>query len=312
MNVNIAVVGAGRFGQAHLDSLEHNPHVNVSGFVEPHPLRRREIAESYELPAFESVEEMLRQIDVDALTITVPTQFHEDVLMTVAAHDIPLLIEKPLTTTVASVKRMMGVLDLQRVMVGHILRFTQAYQLLRAETERAETPLRGRSRRVRPADHLTDYPFDHIAALTMSHDLDAAVWITGERVERVHAQGRRSSSGQWYEVEAELTLTGGETWNCSALWGGNLHDTMCVAGNDVDIRESGSRVRNARGEARELLGAGALYDAALDTELTHFVDLVRGAETTSLFNLADAAHVVAIAEAIATSLDEGAVIDVAF
>ncbi len=103
MPVRIAVVGAGRFGQTHLDvftqATESGAAV-LAAIAEADPARAKDLRARYTCPVHEDYREMLAREPLDAVTIATPDHLHREIALAAAAAGKHVLVEKPLDVTV--------------------------------------------------------------------------------------------------------------------------------------------------------------------------------------------------------------------
>lgn len=301
----IAVVGVGRFGVEHLRTYATLDQVDLVGVLDADPARAEAVGTRFGVPAFGTPAELLTRARPQGVSLVVPATRRGDLIETLTAHGCSVLIEKPLAADGATATGLADRLDPARAMVGHVLRFAAPYTGLRTIARAVGGPWRGTSSRTRPADHLRDYPSENVVGLTMVHDLDAIAWITGERIQRVQAEGERTPDGRWSAVDAHLTLSGGGSWHCHAGWDGPLEDAMSLAGASLRITGTGSELVHPDRQVDRFDGAEHVYDAALHAELAHFVDRIRGTAAPTAFDLGAAASTVRAADAVLASLAEG-------
>jgi predicted dehydrogenase len=124
--VRVAVVGVGHLGRHHARVLANLPGVTMVGVVDTDAARAAEVAAANQTVVIGSVEELVGR--VDAVSIAVPTEAHGAVALPLMAAGIHVLVEKPMTRSVAEAERM---LDASRragvvLAVGHIEHFNPA------------------------------------------------------------------------------------------------------------------------------------------------------------------------------------------
>ncbi len=103
MPVRIAVVGAGRFGQTHLDvfaQLAESGAVALAGIADADPARAKELRARYSCPVYEDYREMLAKETLDAVTVATPDHLHREIALAAAEAGMHILVEKPLDVTV--------------------------------------------------------------------------------------------------------------------------------------------------------------------------------------------------------------------
>ncbi len=103
MSVKIAVVGAGKFGQMHLDAFTQLGYAGVAelaAIAEANPKRAEELRKDYACPIYTDFHEMLADKSIDAVSIATPDHLHKDIAVAAAKAGKHVLVEKPLDITV--------------------------------------------------------------------------------------------------------------------------------------------------------------------------------------------------------------------
>jgi predicted dehydrogenase len=88
-------------GQEHIRFLKHLKGAEVTAIADPDPIMRAKGAALAEAQAFADYRDLLSADLADALVIASPNHTHHGVLMDAMATDLPILVEKPLCSTVA-------------------------------------------------------------------------------------------------------------------------------------------------------------------------------------------------------------------
>jgi predicted dehydrogenase len=198
------VVGAGALGFHHVRLLRAVDGAVLAGFHDADAARAARVSAELSAPAFPTLEALLDA--VDAVSIVVPTPGHHAVAMAALARGKHLLIEKPLTVTLAEAD---ALLDAARaagvhVQTGHVERFNQA---IRAALPFVERPRFIASERLAPFN-----PRGSDVAVVldlMIHDIDLVLTLTGARVEDVHAAGVPVLTGEVDIANARLGFADG-------------------------------------------------------------------------------------------------------
>ncbi|NNG02902.1 MAG: Gfo/Idh/MocA family oxidoreductase [Inquilinus sp.] len=104
-----ALIGSGMMGQEHIRNLALIPDTVVTAVADPDPGMRDASAAlaGPQARAFADPREMLAAGLADALVIATPNHTHVDFLMPALATGLPILVEKPLGTTVEDCRRVM-------------------------------------------------------------------------------------------------------------------------------------------------------------------------------------------------------------
>lgn len=182
--MRVGVVGTGSLGYHHARILRELPSVAFRGFFEANAERAGTVSRELGIRAYPSLEALLA--DVDAVSIVVPTSRHHAVAMAALAQGKHLLIEKPITVTLAEADELLALAERQGVLVqiGHIERFNRA---IRAALPHVDRPLFIDSDRLAPFN-----PRGSDVAVVldlMIHDIDLVLTLTGAPVKDVSAAG---------------------------------------------------------------------------------------------------------------------------
>ncbi|MCW2579125.1 MAG: oxidoreductase, partial [Blastococcus sp.] len=127
----VAVVGYGYWGSKHVRVLNSIPDVTVT-VVDAHPDRRAEAAAQF--PASRQAAALVEVLDdVDAVLVATPPGSHAAVARDALAAGKHVLVEKPLTTSVADAQMLVDLADERGVqlMVGHTFEYNPAVWKLR-------------------------------------------------------------------------------------------------------------------------------------------------------------------------------------
>lgn len=135
-DIRIAVAGAGAIGRRHIDSIQATSGVKTAAIIDPAP-EAKDLAASCDAPWYPSIFEMIAAGGADGLIIATPNQLHVDNALACIAADLPILIEKPIATDVASGERLVAAAETAGVpvLVGHHRRHNQLIQRAKAEID---------------------------------------------------------------------------------------------------------------------------------------------------------------------------------
>src|SRR5690606_21121906 len=144
---------------------------------------------------------------IDTAVVAVPTRFHEDAALKLAAAGVHTLVEKPIAHSLEAGQRMVDAFASAGLVgaVGHIERFNPALQELRRRIEAGElgSLYQVVTRRQGPfPSRIADVG---VAKDLASHDVDLTAWVVQSDYERVFAQ-TAFKSGR--EHEDMITITG--------------------------------------------------------------------------------------------------------
>jgi len=116
----IAVAGAGYIGQAHMGVARHSPSCTLSAIVDPSPAAVT-LAAQAGVPLFKSIEELLANDRPDGLVLATPNHLHVPQALQCIDAGIPILLEKPIATSVAEGEQLVRVVEATgaKVLIGH-------------------------------------------------------------------------------------------------------------------------------------------------------------------------------------------------
>lgn len=113
--IKTAVIGCGKIGQTHALALAALPQSQFVAACDAELPRAQAFAEKFGVQAFDSVQEMLRWMDVEAVTICTPHPLHEEPCLLAARAGAHVLIEKPMASSLAACDAMLAAADKHRV-----------------------------------------------------------------------------------------------------------------------------------------------------------------------------------------------------
>ena len=108
MKTRIAVAGAGLIGRAHIAALRASASCELSAVVDPSPSAQA---------SFATIAELLRKDRPDGIVLATPNQFHVPQALECIAAGVPVLVEKPVATSVAEGQNLVQAGG--KVLVGH-------------------------------------------------------------------------------------------------------------------------------------------------------------------------------------------------
>lgn len=192
---SIGIVGGGIRGQLFHRALQGFEGIEVSGIVDSSPAVRDQVAAELPVAVFDDLDAILDASD--GVIIATPDFAHFDLTRRVIEADVPVLVEKPLTTCVTQA-RTLASLAAERgveVYVGFENRWANVYRQAAASIRQGGIggvrSVYGRlsDRREVPLSMLSWASASSPAWFLMPHTLDIALWLTGSRVESVVAEG---------------------------------------------------------------------------------------------------------------------------
>lgn len=118
--LRIAVAGAGAIGQAHIAAIGAQADCRLSAIVDPAPAAR-ELAQRSGVPLWRDLGELIAHDRPDAVVLATPNRLHAPQAAQCMHARLPILLEKPVTSTVAEAQRLAALAERSgaRVLVGH-------------------------------------------------------------------------------------------------------------------------------------------------------------------------------------------------
>lgn len=129
--LRVGVIGLGRFGAFHAEAAANLPGVKLVGLCSRTLARAQELADRHPgSTAYDSLERMLAEADLDALLIATPHKGHFEPAMQAVRAGVAALVEKPLTTSLAEAHELVTAADQAGVALGTVFqrRFVPAAQ----------------------------------------------------------------------------------------------------------------------------------------------------------------------------------------
>jgi len=197
----IGVVGTGMMGAAHMRILsEVVRDATVVAVSDSDVARARSAAAAAGdgIRVVADPHDLIVDPEVDAVVIASSDETHEDFVLACLAAGKPVLCEKPLATTAAASQRIMAVetaMGRRLVQVGFMRRYDPAYAHVKQELEDGTV---GRLIFMHCAHRNASVPSNFTSEMlitsSVTHEIDAARWITGQEVVVATVYTPRSTS----------------------------------------------------------------------------------------------------------------------
>jgi len=196
--LKMAVIGVGSIGRNHARIYAEIPEIELVGVADVDPAQAEKVARLYDTRAYTDYRELLRAEQPDGVSVAVPTALHEQVGLDAIAAGAHVLNEKPIAATLEEGRRLILAARAARrkLMVGHILRFNPAMQLLKQKMQAGELgrifqivcrragPFPARVRDVGVVIDLAPHDVDIMRFLTGTHPLR----VYAETEQRIHTE----------------------------------------------------------------------------------------------------------------------------
>ncbi len=170
------VIGFGYLGFHHTRIYSDLKDVELVGVVDISEERRAKAISDFQVPAFPTIEEILKQ-GVDLVSVVTPTSTHADVAIPFLEAGVNVLVEKPISATVEDGQKIVEVAQKNGciLQVGHVERFNGAVRALFNLIDNSRfiechrlSPFPGRGTDVSVVHDLMIHDLDIILALTRS------------------------------------------------------------------------------------------------------------------------------------------------
>jgi len=206
-----AVLGVGYLGRFHAQKYAAHPGSELVAVVDADTQRGGEVAAELDCEALNDPSELIGR--VDAVSIVTPTRLHHAMAMPLLEAGIHLLVEKPMTTTLAEADALIDTAQQKGcvLQVGHLERFNPA---MVAAAEQVAQPLFIESHRIAP---FNPRGADVSVVLDlMIHDIDLILELVDSPVEKMDASGAAVISSDIDIANARLRFANGCVANVTA------------------------------------------------------------------------------------------------
>jgi predicted dehydrogenase len=288
----VGVIGVGYLGKHHTAKYAAMADVELVGVADANPARAREIAALYGTRAFDDIQALLPL--VDAVSIVVPTKQHFEVANLCLDFGVDILLEKPMTTTLAEADALVAKAELcNRILqVGHIEQFNPA---VLAMEQYLTTPVFIEAQRIHsynPRGADVDVVLD-----LMIHDLDIILSIVPSPIKFIHAVGIPVITGSSDISNVRISFENGCTANLTVsrisktnvrklrIFQPKSYISLDYGKKEITVIEH-QQERDASGMPKEVTHHFSFPDKdALETELRAFILNVKQRSTPKVGGL---------------------------
>ena len=343
----IAVAGAGYIGQAHMGVVQASARCTLSAVVDPSPAAQA-VAERAGVPLYPSIEALLATNRPDGLVLATPNALHVPQALQCIAVGLPVLLEKPIATTVAEGLRLVEVVEKtgSPVLIGHHRAHSpimaKACQVVASGQLGRLVSVMGSATFYKPEGYFADGPWRREIGggpilLNMIHEVHNLRMLCGD-ITAVQAFKSHATRGFAVEdtVAINLRFANGvlgsfmlsDTAACPRSWEQTSQenkaypsyddeDCYVIAGTDGSLSVPTMRLKTyPRAEDRswwkpfEVGTVGLVRDDPLKHQMEHFGAVVRG-EASPLVTARDGLDNLRVTEAIAEAAATGRVVELA-
>ena len=212
--MNVVVVGVGYLGRIHAKIYHEMSNVVLAAVVDTDQLVADQIAKQYNCRAFYHLEDLFHSdTQINAASIVVPTTQHLVVVQPFLERKIPVLLEKPIASTVSESETIVDMANRQEVIlqVGHLERFNAGVIKL---AKLAQNP---RFIEIHRLGEFTGRATDvDVVTDLMIHDIDIVLSLVPAELTRVAATGARVFTEHVDIANARLEFSSGVVANVTA------------------------------------------------------------------------------------------------
>lgn len=203
------VIGPGLMGQKHIELIDQNPRCTLVGIVCPEQDQHHLTDERHKALAFTDLETCLANTRPSGVIISSPNIFHYEQAQRCILADIPVLIEKPITTDVSEAQKLVELIAARRAkaLVGHHRAHSPLLQTARKVIQEGVLGkligLQGSAVFYKPSDYFAAGPWRTVMGggpilINLIHEIGIMRTLCGE-ISGVHALSSRHT--RKFEVE---------------------------------------------------------------------------------------------------------------
>lgn len=111
MAIRVGVIGAGRFGTVHLNTIRQLGYEGVAelaAVAEPDQSRAAEVEREYGCGVYSDYVDAITNLDLDAITVATPDFLHREIVVRAAEAGLHVLVEKPMDVNVEGCEQMIA------------------------------------------------------------------------------------------------------------------------------------------------------------------------------------------------------------
>lgn len=215
--IRVLLSGPGLIGRKHASLLDKNPDTRLAAIVAPDHDHNTEFAVAQDVPRFTTLDDALAQGGIDAAIISSPNGFHFDQAIGCIAAGLPVLVEKPLTESLASAAKLVEFAEARDapVLVGHHRTYSPLLEVAQAFLSSSEigrpVSVQGSALFHKPEDYFAAGPWRTRKGggpilINLIHEVGIMRHLIGE-IDSVTAHVSRATRGFEVEDTAAITLS---------------------------------------------------------------------------------------------------------
>ncbi len=210
----LVVIGPGLMGQKHIELIEHNPRCTLVGIVCPEQDQHQLVRDRHRQVAFADLETCLANTRPSGVIVSSPNIFHYEQSRLCVLADIPVLIEKPITTDLAEAQKLVDLIEARhaKAIVGHHRAHSPLLQTARQVVKDGLLGkligIQGSAVFYKPSEYFAAGPWRTVAGggpilINLIHEIGIMRSLCGE-ISGVHALSSRHA--RKFEVEDTVAI----------------------------------------------------------------------------------------------------------
>ena len=280
--IKVGVIGVGYLGKFHAEKYAAMAEAELVGVADTNPEQAAAVAQKCATKAFADYRELLKA--VEAVSVVVPTSLHHKVGMECLASGVDMMLEKPMTTTLAEADELIALAaaDGRVLQVGHLERYNPA---ILAMEQYLTQPLFIESHRIhsfKPRGTDVDVVLD-----LMIHDIDIVLSVVNAPLATIHTVGVPVVTPLTDIANARLIFENGCTANITVsriskenirrlrIFQPRSYLSVDYAKKEIMVIRLQNELTEAGLPKEEIINACFVEQDALEAELRDFVANVR-------------------------------------
>lgn len=189
--IKCAVIGVGYLGKYHAEKYAALKNAELVAVCDVEWEKAQEVAHHLGTMAVQDYSELLGK--VEAVSVVTPTQLHHKIAKKFLENGVHVLVEKPITHTVAEADELIAIANDKRLVlqVGHLERFNSVVNALEKYLDKPRFIESLRLAPFKPRGMDVNVVLD-----LMIHDIDLIQYIVGSPIKKIHANGANVLSDQ--------------------------------------------------------------------------------------------------------------------
>lgn len=188
--LRFGVVGCGGRGASVAHLMTQTLGVGLVAVCDIDEEKAKQVGEQLKVPSFSNFEEMLSEVEMDAIYVATPVEHHFNIARRAILEGKHVLLEKMMTTSASEAWELVRLAEVKGVCgaISYQLRFYPIFQKWRELGLEAQPLLIISSRNpgIMPQAYLRPEPWAGIVDF-LTHDLDLVLWVAGKEPESVYA-----------------------------------------------------------------------------------------------------------------------------